>query len=92
MLSYSTNVFILLLFNALRMEVYFCHQNQNAKNIGNFTPLLKPHNIWYRYSFERYWDKLSGGAIIFEILPPLGKLHVYHFLKFSSKYLQSLKG
>jgi hypothetical protein len=22
----------------LRTEVYFCHQNQNAKNIGNFTP------------------------------------------------------
>jgi hypothetical protein len=29
----------------LRMEVYFCHENQNAKNIGNFTTLLKPHNI-----------------------------------------------
>jgi hypothetical protein len=27
------------------MEVYFCHQNQNATNIGNFTTLLKPHNI-----------------------------------------------
>jgi hypothetical protein len=23
----------------------FCHQNRNAKNIGNFTTLLKPHNI-----------------------------------------------
>jgi hypothetical protein len=23
----------------------FCHQNQNAKNIGYFTTLLKPHNI-----------------------------------------------
>jgi hypothetical protein len=31
--------------NPLRTEVYFCHQNQNAKNIGNFTTLLKPHNI-----------------------------------------------
>jgi hypothetical protein len=29
----------------LRTEVYICHQNQNAKNIGNFTTLLKPHNI-----------------------------------------------
>jgi hypothetical protein len=31
----------------LRTEVYFCHQNQNAKNIGNvtLTTLLKPHNI-----------------------------------------------
>jgi hypothetical protein len=26
-------------------EVYFCHQNQNAKHIGNFMTLLKPHNI-----------------------------------------------
>jgi hypothetical protein len=26
-------------------EVYFCHHNQNAKNIGNLTTLLKPHNI-----------------------------------------------
>jgi hypothetical protein len=29
----------------IRTEVYFCPQNQNAKNIGNFTTLLKPHNI-----------------------------------------------
>jgi hypothetical protein len=28
------------------------NQNQNAKNIGNFLILLKPHNNWY--SFERY--------------------------------------
>jgi hypothetical protein len=28
-------------FNPLRTEVYFCHQNQNAKNIGNFATLLK---------------------------------------------------
>jgi hypothetical protein len=27
----------------LRTEVYICHQN--AKNIGNFMTLLKPHNI-----------------------------------------------
>jgi hypothetical protein len=33
------------------------------------------------YSFERYWDKLSGRTNIFEILPLLGEL--YHFLKFS---------
>jgi hypothetical protein len=31
--------------NPLRTEVYFCHQNQNAKNICNFMTLLKPHNI-----------------------------------------------
>jgi hypothetical protein len=29
----------------LGTEVYFCHQNQNAKNLGNFTTLLKHHNI-----------------------------------------------
>jgi hypothetical protein len=27
------------------MEVYICHQNRNAKNIGNFMTLLKAHNI-----------------------------------------------
>jgi hypothetical protein len=32
-------------FNPFRTEVYFCHQNQNVKNIGNFTTLLKHHNI-----------------------------------------------
>jgi hypothetical protein len=52
-----------LRINPLRTEVYFYHQNQNAKNIGNFTTLLKPHKHWY--SFERYRDKLSGGTIIF---------------------------
>jgi hypothetical protein len=34
----------LMWINRLRM-VYFCHQNQNAKNIGNFTTQLKPHTI-----------------------------------------------
>jgi hypothetical protein len=34
----------------LRIEVYFCHQNQNAKNIGYFTAIETLH--WY--SFERY--------------------------------------
>jgi hypothetical protein len=24
------------MLNPLRTEVYFCHQNQNVKNIGNF--------------------------------------------------------
>jgi hypothetical protein len=28
-------------FIPLRMKVYFCHQNQNAKNIGNFTTLIE---------------------------------------------------
>jgi hypothetical protein len=27
------------------MAAYFCHQNQNEKNIGNFMAQLKPHNI-----------------------------------------------
>jgi hypothetical protein len=29
----------------LTLAIYFCHQNQNAKNIGNYMILLKPHNI-----------------------------------------------
>jgi hypothetical protein len=61
------------------MEVYFCHQNQNAKNIGNFTTLLKPHNIGTHMKGE---DKLTDGTIISEILPLWGELHVYHFLYF----------
>jgi hypothetical protein len=32
-------------FNPLWTEVYFCHQNQNAKNIGILMTILKPHNI-----------------------------------------------
>jgi hypothetical protein len=71
-------------------KVYFCHQNQNAKYIGNFTTLLKPHNIGTRYSFERYWDTLSGGTIIFYILPLLGEL--YHFLEFSQNNFSLYKG
>jgi hypothetical protein len=27
------------------MPLYFCRQNQNAKNIGNFTTLFKHHNF-----------------------------------------------
>jgi hypothetical protein len=33
------------IINPSRTEIYFCHQNQNAQNIGNFTTLSKPHNI-----------------------------------------------
>jgi hypothetical protein len=62
----------------IEMFTTFVTKNQNAKNFGNFTTLLKPHNIgihlnvmgrafrWYHY---------------FEILPLLDEL--YHFLKFS---------
>jgi hypothetical protein len=64
--------------NPLRTVVYICHQNQSAKNIGNFMIIETPQ---HRYSFERYWDKLSGGTIVFYVLQLLGKL--YHFLKFS---------
>jgi hypothetical protein len=66
------------------MEVYFCHQSQKAKKIGNLTILhvLKPHNNGTHLkgietSFQAW---LSGGTIILEILPLLGEL--YHFLKF----------
>jgi hypothetical protein len=34
-----------LLETQVTVVVYFCHQNQNAENIGNFMTLLKPHNI-----------------------------------------------
>jgi hypothetical protein len=55
-------------FNPLRMEVYFCHQNQNAKNIGNFTTLLKPIKLVLvlRHAFRWYY--------YFKILPLLGEL------------------
>jgi hypothetical protein len=43
-----------VIFNPLRTGVYFCHQNQNAKNIGNFTTVLKPHNSNTGPPFERY--------------------------------------
>jgi hypothetical protein len=45
------------------------HQNQNWKHIGNLTTLLKPHNIGTHLK----GIVLSGGTIIFEILPLLGE-------------------
>jgi hypothetical protein len=33
----------LMQFNPLRTEVYFCHQNQNAKNIGNFMTICSSY-------------------------------------------------
>jgi hypothetical protein len=44
------------------MEVYFCHQNQNANNIGDLMTLLKPHSIG---------THLKGleTSFIFEIIP-----------------------
>jgi hypothetical protein len=50
------------------MEVYFCHQNQNAKNIGNFTTLWKPHNIG---------THLKGIVTIFQMVPLFFKS--FHF-------------
>jgi hypothetical protein len=52
----------------LRTEVYFCHQNQNAKNIGNFTALLKPHNIG---------THLKGTETSFQVVPLFCKY--FHF-------------
>jgi hypothetical protein len=69
----------------LRPEVYFCHQNQNAKNIGNFSTLLEPHNIGTR---------LKGIETNFQVVPLF--LKSFHFLvsciTFFSKYHQFLKG
>jgi hypothetical protein len=55
-------------FIPLRTEIYFCHQNQNAKNIGNFTTLLKPHNIG---------TDLKGIETSFQIIPLFSKS--FHF-------------
>jgi hypothetical protein len=55
------------LINPSRTEVYYCHQNQNAKNIGNFT-LLKPHNIG---------THLQGIETSFQVVPLF--LKSYHF-------------
>jgi hypothetical protein len=52
--------FILLIINPLRAEVYICHQNQNAKYIGNFATLLKPHNIG---------THLNGIETSFQVVP-----------------------
>jgi hypothetical protein len=48
--------------------VYFCHQNQNAKNIGNFATLLKPHNIG---------THLKGIETSFQVVPLF--LKSFHF-------------
>jgi hypothetical protein len=53
---------------ALRTEVYICHQIQNAKNIGNFTTLLKPHNIG---------THLKGIETSFQVVPLF--LKSFHF-------------
>jgi hypothetical protein len=55
-------------FNPLRMEDFFCHQNQNSKNIGNFTTPLKSHNIG---------TPLKGMETSFQMLPLY--LKYFHF-------------
>jgi hypothetical protein len=55
-------------FNPLRMEVYFCHQNQNEKDVGNMTTLLKPHNIG---------THLKGIETSFQVVPLFFKS--FHF-------------
>jgi hypothetical protein len=55
--------------NPIRTEVYFCHQNQNVINIGNFTTLLKPHNIG---------THLKGIETSFQVVPLVLKfIHVW---------------
>jgi hypothetical protein len=66
-------------------EVYFYHQNQNAENIGNFTTLLKPHNIGIH---------LKGMETSFQVVPLFFKsFHVWvnyitfgNFLKIPSVF------
>jgi hypothetical protein len=60
--------------NPSRMEV-FCHQNQNAKNIGNFTTRLKPHNIG---------THLKGIETSFQLVPLF--LKSFHFWEFYLVY------
>jgi hypothetical protein len=65
------------MFNPLRTEVFFCHQNQNAKNIGYFTTPLKPLHwnpialvlIWriltqaFRW-YHYFWNPPTFGSVI----------------------------
>jgi hypothetical protein len=54
--------------NPLRTEVYFCHQNQNAKNIGKFMTVLKPHNIG---------THLEGIEMSFQAVPFFKSIHFW---------------
>jgi hypothetical protein len=59
----------LTIFSALWIKVYICHQDQNAKNIGNFTTLLKPHN--------NIGTHLKGIETSFQVVPLF--LKSFHF-------------
>jgi hypothetical protein len=63
--------------NPLRTEVYFCHQNQNAKYIGNFMALLKPQNIS---------THLKGIETSFQVVPLFFGSYIifWNFLKIPS--------
>jgi hypothetical protein len=50
------------------MSLNLVYQNQNAKNIGNFTTLLKPHNIG---------THLKGIETSFQVVPLF--LKSFHF-------------
>jgi hypothetical protein len=63
----------------------FCHQNENAKNIGNFTTLLKPHNIGTHLKGIVTSFQVIPLFLKYNVLPLLGEL--YHFLKFSQNTL-----
>jgi hypothetical protein len=71
---------LLCRLNPLRTEVYFCRQNQNAKNIGNFTTSLKPHNIGIR---------LKGIETSFQVVPLF--LKSFHFWVSSTLFWNFLK-
>jgi hypothetical protein len=62
------------------MEAYFCHQNQNAKNIGNFMTLLKPYNIG---------THLKGIETSFQMVPLF--LKCFHFWVSYATFLNFLK-
>jgi hypothetical protein len=78
-------------FNPSGTEVSFCHQNQNVKNIGSFTTLLKPHNIG---------THLKGIEPSLQVVPLFLKsfwasyitLSKYHFLKIPSDFRAIILG
>jgi hypothetical protein len=68
-------------FQAKTTNYFF---QRRTLNIG-----IYPRTTHYWFSLEMYQYKLSGGTIIFKILPHLGELIISLFGIFS-KYLQSL--
>jgi hypothetical protein len=60
--------------NRLMTEVFFCHQNQNAINIGYFTTPLKPHSIGTH--MKGIETRFQVVPLFFEILPLLGEWYI----------------